>query len=197
MENNRPWKKPILEVSWSSRLMEVCPNCSVKDVPRSLLSISRRRSVLQFRSSKGSHALDDRGRAGEFCSRSVRHPSLLQDESIHMLRLLMRGSPQRCRKASRTRTSRKGSTWKSRRLKGRTASSVTGKSHTSTNVLVLEHKVQDGSVLLFKFPYGGDVMDRRSRDGYFSGRFKNFRDPFRELHLFPILNYWTQELLHP
>ena len=26
---------------------------------------------------------------------------------------------------------------------------------------------------------------------------KNLRDPFRELRLFLILNYWTQEVLHP
>ena len=39
---------------------------------------------------------------------------------------------------------------------------------------MLEDKVQDGSVLLFKLPYARHVMDQRSRDGYFSGRFKIF-----------------------
>ena len=38
---------------------------------------------------------------------------------------------------------------------------------------MLEDAVQDESMLLFKFTYGGDVMDQ-SRDGFFSGRFTIF-----------------------
>ena len=70
-------------------------------------------------------------------------------------------------------------------------------SSLSTNVFVLEENVQDGSVLLFKFRCGGNVVDQRSRDGYFSGRFKIFAMYSRELLLFLTLNYWTQELHHP
>ena len=51
----------------------------------------------------------------------------------------------------------------------------------STNVFGLENKVQDWSVPLFKFPFGRQVMDQRRRVVHFSGRFKIYRDPFREL----------------
>ena len=44
----------------------------------------------------------------------------------------------------------------------------------STDVSVLENKVQDGSMLLLKLHYGGYVMGQRSRDCYFSGRFEIF-----------------------
>ena len=44
----------------------------------------------------------------------------------------------------------------------------------STNIFVLEDKVQDGGMLLFKYPHGSDAVDQRSGDGYFSGRFKIF-----------------------
>ena len=45
----------------------------------------------------------------------------------------------------------------------------------STNVFVLENKVQDGNVFFFfKFPYGGNVMDQSRGDDYFSGRFQIF-----------------------
>ena len=60
-------------------------------------------------------------------------------------------------------------------------------SSLSTNAFVLEDNVQDGSVLLFKFPYGGHVVDQRSRDGYFSGRFKNLPDLLKGITPFPDL----------
>ena len=35
---------------------------------------------------------------------------------------------------------------------------------------MLEDKVQDGGMLLFKFPYASNAMGQRSEDGEFSGR---------------------------
>ena len=72
----------------------------------------------------------------------------------------------------------------------------------STNVFMLEEKVQDGSVLLFKFPYGGHVMDQRRRDVHFSGRFEIFGIHFWGTTFFLTLNTGRKkciitELDHP
>ena len=64
---------------------------------------------------------------------------------------------------------------------------------TPQTFFVFENEVQDGSVLLFKFPCGSHVMYQRSRDGYFSGWSKIFAIYSGNI-LFLILSYLTRGL---
>ena len=124
---------PPLEETYSRKFMVEPPKGSVsdlqlKDFPYRLLSIiGRRTSKLKFATVQDNCRKSCRGSnrsSWRIQSTISRHPSLLPDASFQILRLWMRGSPERKRKSSRTRGPRKRFTWKSRKLKKRTDSYV-------------------------------------------------------------------------
>ena len=62
------------------------------------------------------------------------------------------------------------------------------------NVFMLEVKIRNPSKCFFSFSLGGNVMDQRSGDGRFGGRFLNHRAQFNVILFSRILCCWMQEL---
>ena len=49
----------------------------------------------------------------------------------------------------------------------------------AVDIPLLEHELQDRSVLLFQLHFGSDALDHRSRDGSFSGRSQDIAIDFQ------------------
>ena len=59
---------------------------------------------------------------------------------------------------------------------------------------MLEDKIQNPSECLFRFSLRGNVMDQRSGDGRFGGRFLNHRAQFKVILISRILRCWMRRL---
>ena len=61
-------------------------------------------------------------------------------------------------------------------------------------VFILEDKIRNSSKCFFPFSFGGNVMDQRSGDGRFGGRFSNHRAQFKVIPISRILRCWMRRL---